>query len=234
MAPASGLRAIVAVLEKQYAELAAPPPRAPFEWVLWENVAYLVDDERRLECYRALEKRVGLTAEEVAKASRATLLAIASRGGMHPEKRVDTLLECAEIALRHGGGDLSQVLELPLAQARKVLREFHGIGAPGAEAILLACGVACDASTGLALESNGLRTLLRLGYGAVVPGGGGYAREYRSVQDAVAKELVRDAAWLARARELLRAHGKLVCTRSSPDCDVCPLTKRCAWLARAR
>lgn len=221
----SPLRTLVAALEKQHAELAAPPPKTPFAWVLWENVAYLAGDARRRECYRALETRVGLTAEKLARAGRETLLAIAQGGGMHAEKRVDKLLDCAAIALRHGGGELAHVLGLPLPKARKVLREFPGIGAPGAEAILVACG----ASDELALESNGLRTLLRVGYGEE---SGRYARDYRSVQDALASELVRDARWLARTRELLRAHGQAVCKRSRPDCDVCRLTKRCAYFAR--
>lgn len=223
-AAGSKLRTLVGLLKRRYKDVALPPPRTPFEWVLWENVAYLVNDERRLECYRALEKRAGLTAEKLASASRETLLAIAARGGMHPEKRVDKLLDCAEIAQRHGGGDLTQILALPLPKARKILREFPGIGAPGAEKILMACG----ASTELALESNALRCLIRIGYGRHT---GNYARDYRSVQKEITREIVREPEWLLRAHVLLRAHGQTLCVREMPECEGCPVVSSCVLMA---
>lgn len=222
-AAGSKLRTLVGLLTRRYKDVALPPPRTPFEWVIWENVAYLVDDVRRTECYRALEKRAGLTAEKLARVPRETLLEIAQRGGMHPEKRVDKLLECAEIAQRHGGGDLTQILALPLPKARKVLREFPGIGAPGAEKILMACG----ASTELALESNALRSLIRIGYGHYT---GNYARDYRSVQKEITREISRDPAWLLRAHVLLRAHGQTVCVRTMPECPDCPLVVHCVLM----
>lgn len=225
MARSSPLAARVALLGQLHGELASPPPRAPLEWILWENVAYLQTDERRLACYRALEEKVGLSAEELASASRPALLAVAKQGGMLPEQRVDKLLAIAELALVHGGQDLGSVLALPLPKARKVLALFPGIGAPGAEKILMLCGVSKE----LALESNGLRVLTRLGYGTE---DANYARTYRSVQAAIADELRPDPRWLRTAHELLRAHGKAVCRRAEPACEACVLVGGCAFAAR--
>src|SRR4029077_4436284 len=111
--------------------------------------------------FRALEKKAGLTAERIAAAWTKTLYEVTELGGMHPEQRVDRLKGIAEEAIAHGGGDLSQVLDLEPAAARKVLKKFPSIGDPGAEKILMFCG----ASRALALESNGLRVLTRLGFG---------------------------------------------------------------------
>ncbi len=222
MAARSKLSALVAALGKHHGRPERPPPRAPLEWILWENVAYLLNDERRLENYRELEKRVGLTAEKLACAPRPTLLAIARLGGMQPERRVDKLQRIAELALERGGGDLRGILKLPLAQARRILRQFPGIGEPGAERILMECGV----SHCLALESNGLRVLLRVGYGREEPA---YARSYRSVQQAIAGEVEPERAWLSTAHELLRKHGQTLCRRSAPDCAACPLLATCAY-----
>lgn len=54
-----GLGELVPALEKAHGAPPRPIPRTPFQWVLWENVAYLVADEVRAGAFRELEKRVG-------------------------------------------------------------------------------------------------------------------------------------------------------------------------------
>jgi len=208
-------------LEAIYGRPRPPVPRDPFEFVLWENVAYLVDDERRAQAFAELERAVGTKPAKIRDASHAALLRVARLGGMHPERRIERLVECAEIALADFGGDLRRVLALPAKQALKALKKFPGIGEPGAEKILLLSG----ALPVLALDSNGLRVLLRLGYGKEQAN---YAASYRCAREAVLRELVEDTAWLARAHELLRTHGRELCKTKLPDCDACPLASGCA------
>lgn len=188
--------------------------------MLWENVAYLVDDEQRARAFRELRKLTRCDPKRIAAASAERLLSVTALGGMHPEARVERLKQIAELALELGGGTLEQLLELPEAQACKQLARFPSIGAPGAQKILMACG----AGSALALESNGLRVLLRLGFGVESKN---YAQSYRSVQEAIAGELPRTAAARLAAHQLLRAHGQVLCRRSAPDCDACPLAARC-------
>lgn len=217
-----GLSSIVERLERLHGRPPAPRPKTPFEWVLWENVAYLVDEERRAEAFRRLEKLVGLRPQEVRAASSKVLAALAA--GMRPEERAERLKRCAELALEiegeRGPGDLCSLLARPVSEALKALRRFPVIGEPGAEKILMFCG----AFPGLALESNGLRTLLRLGFGREQSS---YAASYRAVREALADELPRDAAGLARAHSLLRTHGERVCRRGTPRCGECPLAHLC-------
>jgi endonuclease III len=78
----------------------------------------------------------------------------------------------------------------------------------------------------LALESNGLRVLVRLGFGEEKKS---YATTYRLVQAAAAAEAKPDCAWLIRAHQLLRRHGQEVCRRSRPQCSDCPLSPECAY-----
>jgi endonuclease-3 len=144
---------------------------------------------------------------------------------MHPERRVDKLREIGELALEAGGKHLAQVLELPTAKARAVLKKFPGIGDPGADKILLFCG----AGAKFALESNGLRVAVRVGWGAESKS---YASTYRSAMEALEPVLPKGAAGRVRAYELLRTHGQRICKRSAPDCDACPLTKSCRFYAR--
>jgi endonuclease-3 len=224
--PRLDLARVLDALEALYGKPARSIPRTPFEWIVWENVAYLVDDERSERAYRMLATKVGIDPARIACAPHEKIYAATQLGGMHREQRVDRLKEIAELALAEGGGGLEPVLELPAAAAKKILKKFPSIGDPGAEKILVFCGAARE----LALESNGLRVLVRLGFGDEKPS---YSATYRSVREATAGEIERDPAWLARAHVLLRAHGQALCTRTSPDCDACPLAKGCRCAASA-
>jgi len=212
----------IALLKQHYGEPQAPPAKGPFELVMWENACYLLPDERRLEVFEALREKVGLNAAAVDAASDKALLPLAKRGGMRPETRVLRWREIARITLDQYGGDLDSILKLPYAAAKKALKQFPTIGDPGAEKILLLSGVA----SGLPLESNGLRVLLRLGWGRLQKD---YGATYRSVQTAIKAELPSSAASLKRAHLLLRTHGKELCKDKGPLCHQCPLAVDCDY-----
>src|SRR3989442_1324186 len=97
------------------------------------------------------------------------------------------------------------------------LAELHGepkpprIRDPGAEKILLFSRT----HPFLALESNGLRVLVRLGYGEESKN---YSTTYRSAQRAAAAEVEENIPARVRAHQLLRIHGQELCTRSAPKC----------------
>jgi endonuclease III len=219
------LTKIVKLLQQHYGRAAAPPARGPFQLVLWENACYLLPDSRRLEVFEVL-RAVGLNAKAIQSASDAVLLPLATRGGMRPETRVFRWREIARITLAQFGGDLNSILSKPYAEAKRALKQFPNIGDPGAEKILLLCGM----SAGLPLESNGLRVLVRLGRGRLQKD---YGATYRSVQDDLAPELVRrDVKFLEQAHLLLREHGKTLCKEKAPLCDKCPLRKQCDYAAK--
>ena len=141
-------------------------------------------------------------------------------GGMQPARRADKVLESARLVHELYDDDLRRVLRLPLAQVRRELQRFPGIGAPGADKVLLFTRT----QPVLALESNGLRVLLRLGFGKEDKN---YAAAYKSVQAALANELQTDFDWLIAAHELLRRHGQTLCRRNEPVCGDCPLRTGC-------
>jgi len=202
-----------------------PPARGPFELVLWENACYLLSDERRAAVFEGLRRRVGLDPRSILKAGREVLLELAAMGGMRPETRVFRWLEIARITLEQFEGDLSGILQWPYDRARKALLQFPSIGDPGAQKILMFCGLAPV----LPLDSNGLRVLTRVGYGRPQKS---YGAQYRSVQEAIAPELPRDPAYLSRAHLLLRQHGKTICRNNAPLCRACPAEQICAFAAK--
>lgn len=217
---------IIAALRAHYGTPRPLPARGPFELILWENVAYLADDARREKAFRELKARVGTSPSAVAAAPEPVLAAIAS-AGILAAQQVGKLRVSAEIALREFGGDLGDVVRRDIKQARKALTRFPAIGEPAAEKILLLT----RSHPVLALESNGLRVLLRLGFGEERKS---YSASYRSAQQSAMAEAGRGYDELIRAHHLLRRHGKETCKRSRPRCDVCPVAAGCSYFQRGR
>jgi endonuclease-3 len=148
---------------------------------------------------------------------------LAKPGGMRPDSRVSRWIEISQITIDEFGGDLSCVLELPYAQAKKALKFYPSIGDPGAEKILLLCGM----GSGLPLESNGCRVLLRLGFGR--ENARNYSAQYRSIQDALEGQLPKKTDALVQAHLLLRRHGQETCHTNGPDCGGCPVVDACRF-----
>lgn len=219
----SKLARVVAALAGAYGKVApAPVPAEPFALVLWENAAYLVDDERRARVVARLRREVGLAPEAIAAVGLGDLAEVLEGSGMRPLDRAGRLHECARLALEIGAGELARLCREEPDKARPALKRFPGIGDSGADKILLLCG----AKATLAPESNGLRVLLRLGFGDEDKS---YSRSYASACAAVAPELPGDLAWLADAHRLLRRHGQECCKAAAPRCDGCPVREQCAY-----
>ncbi|HXD34480.1 MAG TPA: hypothetical protein VN643_25395 [Pyrinomonadaceae bacterium] len=216
------MKAFRQIINKLRSKYGPAPTRTsdPLELILWENIGYLVDDEKRALAFERLRKEVGLRPENILSASPEKLVDICRIGGIHPELRAQRLKEIAHIVLNDFDGDVGNALKLPLPKAIKALKKFPSIGDPGAEKILLFT----KTYPVLALESNGLRVLLRLGFGQEQKN---YSASYRSVREALAEQTGSDCDFLVKAHELLRQHGREICKTNHPKCNLCPLNKTC-------
>lgn len=202
-----------------------PVPTEPLQMILWENIGYLIDDDRRAELFEAFRTSIGLNAAAIDAADEARLMPLARRGGMRPETRVARWRTIARIVLTQCGGDLEGALRSrPLAKARALLKSFPVIADPGADKILLFSGLAPQPS----LESNGLRSLARLGFFEEQTS---YDRSYRAAIRVLAEGGKVERAWLVDAHLLLRELGKTTCRRGEPICPACPLDELCAHAA---
>ena len=221
---AGELRHVLDDLKRFYGPAGEPTVTRPFEQVLWENVAYLVDDERRTRAFTWLKQRIGTSPEAILTSPHATLLGVTGHGIL-AETFAAKLRAAAAVALELG--DLDAIVRGPLLKARRALRRFPGIAGPGADKILLFS----HAHAVPALESNGCRVLQRLGLIASI---GAYAQIQRAGTELIASELGLDFGRLVAAYLLLRQHGQELCRRSRPLCEGCPLRDRCAYYAALR
>jgi len=217
------LREAVARLEGAHGTPEPPLVSDPFAAAVLESAAYLVDDERRRRVFERLRDAVGITPEALLAVPVDELARLIADGGMLPAHRAAKVQKAAAVAAEIGVEELRR--QAAAGTGARLLRRFPGIGEPGADRLqLLARG-----KRTLAPDSNALRVLVRLGFGDESDD---YARTYRSATAAVAPQLPPDFDWLIRAHQLLRRHGQVVCRRTAPRCEICPLTKVCAWYAR--
>jgi endonuclease III len=149
-------------------------------------------------------------------------LAAVGKAGILPDVSAEKLVAIAKIAYEEFDSDLSAALKKPLPQAKKTLKRFPSIGDPGAEKILLFT----RSYPVMALDSNGLRVLCRVGFAEEQKT---YSATYRSVLDSIRAQLLRDYDSLIRAHQLLREHGQELCKRSKPRCAECPVRIECAY-----
>jgi endonuclease III len=220
-------------LQSAIAALAAIYPETetlddPLAMIVWDNVGYLVDDARRKALFEEFARRIGLDAARIANAPMPVLTDIARRGGMNPQTRAERLKQIGALVIAECDGDLAgRLRSLAPAKARSLLKKFPGVGDPGADKILLFAGIAAVP----ALDSNGLRALVRIGFCAEEKS---YAQTYRQAIAALAKDGAPDAAWFKHAYGVLREHGKALCKRSAPICEPCPLDRACAHRMTAK
>ncbi len=216
------LRAVIAALQKRYGKPAPPLTRDPFELVLLEKSGYLSPDEKRERAFRELKKRVGTTPEQIRRAPTELLQEITAIGGIYADTRALRMQQSAQLALE---ADPSVAVKLEFKKARKAIAKYPMIGEPGAEKILLFSG----AHRVLALESNGLRVVVRLGFSEEYKN---YSTMYRRAQEAI-----DITGWtgsqLISAHQLLRRHGQETCRRSDPQCNECPLNHVCRFAETA-
>jgi len=196
----------------------------PFESILLENAAYLVDDDRRWRTFQSLREKIGVTPEAILRRSVSDLAEVIAEGGMKPEMRAEKLLECARLAQVIGVDRLNAAVRRREPEAKRLLRQFPGVGEPYADRILLLHG----GEPCLAPDSNALRVLTRLGF---VREQKTYAKTYREAVNAASKELY-EAEDAVAAHTLLRRHGQEICKRSEPRCELCPLRSVCSWYRR--
>lgn len=214
--------ALLEKLQRHYGSLTFSEPTDPYELVLYTNCGYPPSQENCRKGFESLKTEIGLSTAAILAASDRSLAKALRAGGIVPELRASRVKLIARTVAEELGGNLLSRLG-PSKEARKMLKRFPTIGDPGADKILLFCADVPIA----AAPSNCLHVPLRLGLGTELPS---WAASYRSVQQALAGALPNDPAQMRRAYLLLRHHGQMLCRRTAPACDQCPVLRGCAYV----
>lgn len=217
---------ILATLEETYGALSPGWPTDPYLFLVWWHCGYPPSEARCTRGWEALQAAVGSSPSQLLGVRTAQLARVLEAGGMVPELRATRVRSIARTVRKEFAGDLRAALErLPLAGARKALKRFPGIGAPGADRILLFAGLAPVA----AVPSSCPHVLLRVASGR---DGAKYTDSYRGSRQLMEAQVPATLAARRRAYLLLQRHGRELCKAKDPQCGACPVSAACAWRAR--
>lgn len=214
-------------LQSSFGPVAPHAPTDPYEFLVWWHCGYPASQQRCAKGWEAVRRDIGVAPEQLALASKATLVKALKAGGMVPELRAARLKEIAARVRREFSGDLLSALSrLSAPQVRRVLKSFPGIGNPGADRIALFSRLSPVA----AVPSACPHVLVRIFDG---PAGDKYAATYAAAQSLLE---ALPAAFDARIRGylLIDRHGHDLCKRAKPLCARCPLQSRCAFANLSR
>jgi endonuclease III len=224
---------VLDILAKFYGPQKAAGPADPYEMILYVNCGYPATDASCLKGFEALKREVGLKPREILAVPKAKLAKLMRLGGIVPELRAGRLKEIARRVKDDFGGNLKAALKksLPAEKkqpgkgirgAKKILQDFPVIGEPSAEKILLFAKLAPIA----AVPSACVDVPMRLWFGKPEKN---YAAGYRAAHEILSTGLDETFEARQRAYLLLKKHGQETCKRSAPKCEICPLTRQCAY-----
>ena len=159
------------------------------------------------EAFAVLNISIGTRADQILAAQHSALAAI-GKARILPDVSAEKLLAVAKILHEEFDSDLRSALKKPLPQAKKALKGFPSIGDPGAEKILLFT----RSYPVMALDSNGLRVLCRVGFADQQKNHSATYRSDSGCHTGTTTQGPDDS--LIRAHRLLRQHGQELCKRS--------------------
>jgi len=224
---------VLGLLENLYGPQRLAGPTDPYEMIVYVNSGYPAADLPCSRGFEALKREVGLKPENILEAPKTKLTKLMRLGGIVPELRAEKLKEIARMAKNEFGRDLLAALKRWMLEEKKqpgkgirgaksVLQKFPVIGEPGAEKILLFSKLAPVA----AVPSACVSAPIRLWRGET---GKNYAADYRVAREILSAGLDETFEARQRAYLLLKKHGQEICKRSMPKCEICPLTRQCAY-----
>jgi endonuclease III len=214
----SRLETLIEVLRRFYGALPSPPGD-PFGLFVWEVLSVHSTPRKRDAAFGALRRIRALTPDAMSRAPQKKLEDSVGLAGPYAEQRLRALRTGVDRFRR--SPDLAQVIQGPLAAARRALKRLPQTGEGSAYRMLL---FAADHPV-LPVDVAVRRVAARLGYGAAHPDLTGSAR---SIRAALGRELRGgDVDELRHAFLYLSNHGSATCTETDPHCAICPVLDDC-------
>ncbi len=169
------------------------------------------------QALRGLRNSVGISAEAVARADVGDLEEALRPAGLHRMK-APRIKEVAMRILTEYDGDPTEVLRLPLEEARAVLMDFPGVGPKTADVFLNMVG----GFPTFPVDTHIWRIARRW---ELTPG-----RNYEDVRS-VLEGLVPPEGRRAAHLSLIKL-GRTTCHARKPECPVCPVRSLCPYYAK--
>jgi len=198
--------------------LVSKESRDPFRVLVVTILSQSCTDIAAIKAYRTLEKRVGITAGNLAHAEVRKISDSIRVAGLHRQKS-RALRHLARLVLQEYAGDMSKILQKPLNEARIDLQKLPKVGPKTADVLLSVWGKAT-----ISVDTHVERVSKRLG---LTPSKAKYAK--------IRSDLMQlfDVGDYGKIPLLFMAHGRRYCKAIRPLCSTCPVKRLCLYSAKA-
>jgi len=192
--------------------------RDPFRVLVVTILSQNCTDIAAIKAYRTLEKRIGITAGNLAQAEVREISESIRVAGLHKQKS-KALRQMGRIVSQEYAGDISKILQEPLNEARDHLQNLPKVGPKTADVLLSVWGKAT-----ISVDTHVERVSKRLG---LTPSKAKYAK--------IRSDLMQlfDVEDYGKIPLLFMAHGRRYCKAIRPLCLTCPVQRLCPYSAKA-
>ncbi|MEM2739944.1 MAG: endonuclease III [Candidatus Bathyarchaeia archaeon] len=199
-------------LRKAFPDIRIDLEMDPFRGLILAILSQNTRDAYAYTAYKNLEKRIGLSVEDIVKASEEAIAEAIKPAGLQRE-RARRIKEAARF-ITGIGGSMEAILNLPLDEARAKLMGVEGVGEKTADVILLFYG----GKPVIPVDTHIRRVSARLGF---ADRGVGYEEVRRKLESLYRSEDYMDV------HLLLIALGRNFCKSRKPRCSLCPINDIC-------
>lgn len=186
----------------------------PFPLLIATILSQNTSDRNSHRAFERLVEHFEVKPEVLARLSPEEIKPYIACAGLH-EIKSKRIVEVASNVLERFGGDLSQVLSLPLDEARKTLMSMKGVGPKTADILLSFVGK----RPVIPIDTNIFRVVDRIGFAK----GRNYERTRSALEEHVPPEKMQGVHIF-----LIRL-GREICKPRSPKCSVCPINGLCDY-----
>lgn len=184
----------------------------PFKLLIGTILSQHTSDKNSHRAFRKLEEAVEVTPKVLASMDIVDIKRLIKSAGLANIK-ARRIRAVSKVVLDRFGGNLSQVLALPLEEARRILISFPGVGRKTADVVLVFSG----RRSVIPVDTHLFTVAERLG---IVN-----SHKYEDVRAAYERLILPEKR--AQAHLLFIQLGKEICLARNPRCYICPLSKLC-------
>jgi endonuclease-3 len=209
------LRETIPIRDEDFASLVvAKESNDPFRILVVTILSQSCTDIAAMRAYRNLEKSVGVSVPDLAKANARTIQSAIKVAGLHKQK-ARALIALAKDLAREYGGNLAAMLRGSDEAVRTNLQTLPKVGPKTADVLLNILG-----KPTISVDTHVDRVSRRLGL--VLP-----KAKYEQIR-AVLMQLFNPEDY-PRVPLLFMAHGRKTCKARKPHCPTCPIEEHCPY-----
>ena len=187
--------------------------RDPFKTLIVTIISQNTAGKNTAKAFENLSKQFQITPETLSNAETRKIEECLKVAGLYRNK-AKTIKQVSKIIVKNSQGDLTQILSMPLEEARKALLQLPGVGPKTADIVLLFCA----RKPTVPVDTHVDRVSKRLG---LAPKNGNYEAIRKSLQK------LYDPKDYLPIHILLISLGRTHCKARNPLCKQCPVNVLC-------